>query len=790
MAKLILREGGGTKEFDLDKSGSATIGRAPDCDIPISDTQASRRHCSVVRLQSGYEVSDLGSTNGTLVNSTLTKRQKLKHGDVIRIGAVELVFDDPDSAGAGAEPAVGYLVYAKGARKGERCELTGQRTTIGRKATNTLVLEDTVCSSYHCEIVRDLNGYTIRDLGSTNGTLVNGEMITEAQLAHGARIRVGNTRFVFQDPAMAEIDLELAGAEEDEEWGMMRDIDLAAVRKRNPATIVYAVLFLAIVGAGGYFVTQRPERKGDEGPQAPPGNLHEGWSFESSASRFLWTGEPAGGVLVGITSAAKGQGAQALEIRATVPDSRAYYVLTLTTDRSRYRLRGVGAVRGGVRATVGLQWLGAQGLERWTAVPLSSSGAPAAFELAVTPPSWANRVRLGARMEGTGNVILDDVSVVRDGAPAVVETKGNEFALLAQDGRWADLSHAGATILANGRVLARDAAGQDLDLPGLSLRAEAQDAEHILVTVEGGGDAARGGIVFEEVGGYLSLGGFRAFTPKAADESPPGKTFHPSFPDDGVLLLKGVRKLLLGPSGRALAALPATEDGELDAEARVDGQRRTVAFLGPMQGGSFAFRFKVDLRGETQLATQRMSDALALHSARRYGDFLAAAQQALAEFPFANKSTRDDLRQKIDQVNEMYEQDRKRVDRLVVDYKQFKDRTDLDAARVGLEQMGQLFQIEAGAGARGEHYAKTEAEITALDRTASEQRETRIAEPTFVTATLLNLPQGEVYSAAIQLYYIVRFLPASTFAPQAEAELKKIERSHPNILPVLRRLLG
>jgi len=222
MAKLILRAADGDKEFSLDETGSLTIGRSPDCDITIDDTQASRRHCSVVKLQSGYEVADLGSTNGTLVNSTLVKKQRLKHGDVIRIGAVEIVYDDPSAAAARGEATAGFLVYARGDRKGEKIELTGQRTTIGRKPTNTVVLSDAVSSSYHCEIVRDLNGYTLRDLGSTNGTLVNGEMITEAQLTHGARIRIGNTRFVFQDPAMAEIDLELAGAEDEDEWASGR----------------------------------------------------------------------------------------------------------------------------------------------------------------------------------------------------------------------------------------------------------------------------------------------------------------------------------------------------------------------------------------------------------------------------------------------------------------------------------------------------------------------------------------------------------------------------------------
>ena len=116
MAKLILRSADGAEtELPLDELGSASIGRAPECDMPITDGQASRRHCSVVKLSSGWEMSDLGSTNGTLVNSTLTKKKRLSHGDVIRIGETEIVFHDMgfdyvSLTGAALEPADRYAI--------------------------------------------------------------------------------------------------------------------------------------------------------------------------------------------------------------------------------------------------------------------------------------------------------------------------------------------------------------------------------------------------------------------------------------------------------------------------------------------------------------------------------------------------------------------------------------------------------------------------------------------------------------------------------------------------------
>ena len=202
MAKLILRGAEGPEqEISLDETGSVTIGRSPECDITIDDTQASRRHCTIVRLQSGaYEIADLGSTNGTLVNATLIKKRKLRHGDVIRIGHHELVFHDPQAAAPPGEAQHCCLVFARGERKGQKIELVEQRTTIGRKETNTVVLHDPVCSSYHCEIVRDLNGYTIRDLGSTNGTyLESGErLVGRHKLRSGESLRIGGCVLRFE----------------------------------------------------------------------------------------------------------------------------------------------------------------------------------------------------------------------------------------------------------------------------------------------------------------------------------------------------------------------------------------------------------------------------------------------------------------------------------------------------------------------------------------------------------------------------------------------------------------
>jgi len=70
------------------------IGRLPDCRIALSDPQVSRHHAEVRPAQLGYEVVDLGSTNGTLVNGIVVKEHPLRDGDVILVGATSIRYEE------------------------------------------------------------------------------------------------------------------------------------------------------------------------------------------------------------------------------------------------------------------------------------------------------------------------------------------------------------------------------------------------------------------------------------------------------------------------------------------------------------------------------------------------------------------------------------------------------------------------------------------------------------------------------------------------------------------------
>ncbi|HET9728813.1 MAG TPA: DUF3662 and FHA domain-containing protein [Acidimicrobiia bacterium] len=70
------------------------IGRLPECGVTLSDPQASRHHAEVRHDDQGWHIVDLNSTNGTKVNGTPIRDQRLADGDVIMIGATSIRYEE------------------------------------------------------------------------------------------------------------------------------------------------------------------------------------------------------------------------------------------------------------------------------------------------------------------------------------------------------------------------------------------------------------------------------------------------------------------------------------------------------------------------------------------------------------------------------------------------------------------------------------------------------------------------------------------------------------------------
>ena len=73
-------------------SPKVVIGRSRDCDIRVSDLNASRRHAELRKDGDKYWIVDLGSMNGTLVNGKQVEKERLENGDRITLGSTDIVF--------------------------------------------------------------------------------------------------------------------------------------------------------------------------------------------------------------------------------------------------------------------------------------------------------------------------------------------------------------------------------------------------------------------------------------------------------------------------------------------------------------------------------------------------------------------------------------------------------------------------------------------------------------------------------------------------------------------------
>jgi pSer/pThr/pTyr-binding forkhead associated (FHA) protein len=92
------------------------------------------------------------------------------------------------------------LVITKGEGVGRDASLSGE-CVVGRGADVDFVLTDTLASRRHVRLSKDGAAWVAEDLGSRNGTLVNGQRVQRQGLKDGDLLRVGGTEMIFRDEA-------------------------------------------------------------------------------------------------------------------------------------------------------------------------------------------------------------------------------------------------------------------------------------------------------------------------------------------------------------------------------------------------------------------------------------------------------------------------------------------------------------------------------------------------------------------------------------------------------------
>jgi serine protease Do len=174
--------------------GELVIGRQ-DADLVLDDDRVSRRHAVVRAVRGGLEIEDLHSANGTAVNGmAIGGPRRLRKGDVIQIGGVRLAADvaaaPRNVTVLATNPRGPHLLVSDGPLAGRRFAI-GDGLIVGRQDAD-LLLDDPQVSRRHA-VVRPVDGHLeIEDLGSINGTFVNGARVDgPRRLSPGDEIAIG-----------------------------------------------------------------------------------------------------------------------------------------------------------------------------------------------------------------------------------------------------------------------------------------------------------------------------------------------------------------------------------------------------------------------------------------------------------------------------------------------------------------------------------------------------------------------------------------------------------------------
>jgi pSer/pThr/pTyr-binding forkhead associated (FHA) protein len=122
-------------------------------------------------------------------DATITLHPTDDHGDNVEDDAEVTLVEIPHGSGV--------LVITRGSNSGARYLLGEGVTRAGRHPESDIFLDDITVSRRHVEVSHDQGHFSIRDVGSLNGTYVNRERIDETTLAPGDEVQIGKFKLVY-----------------------------------------------------------------------------------------------------------------------------------------------------------------------------------------------------------------------------------------------------------------------------------------------------------------------------------------------------------------------------------------------------------------------------------------------------------------------------------------------------------------------------------------------------------------------------------------------------------------
>ncbi|MEU2743194.1 FHA domain-containing protein [Streptomyces sp. NPDC007095] len=191
----------------LSPSRDYHVGRDPSSEIVIDDVRVSWHHAVLRPEADHWTIQDENSTNGTYADGRRVREWGVGPGSVIHFGSPS---DGPRAVFAGRtsqRPSGAFRASASGTfqRPTTVRPLPTRTVRIGRGAENDLVIDDLVVSRRHAELLAHPDRtYEILDLGSHNGTFLNGQPVTRAPITTGDIVGIGHSAFCLVGDELQE----------------------------------------------------------------------------------------------------------------------------------------------------------------------------------------------------------------------------------------------------------------------------------------------------------------------------------------------------------------------------------------------------------------------------------------------------------------------------------------------------------------------------------------------------------------------------------------------------------
>lgn len=193
---LVVSRLGDQKEIIL--NGEIIFGREANCNFVLQEANSSRRHFKIFKEGSIIYVEDLKSSNGTRQNGVkLSSRSVLNPGDVISVGETNIMLKKQLSDSSTNLPdANAYKVsVTRDLETKEYVFVSGME--IGRGEDCAIIIKDPKSSRKHARITKEGEQFYIEDLGSSNGTKVDGVVITKKDISEFSIIEIGATKIII-----------------------------------------------------------------------------------------------------------------------------------------------------------------------------------------------------------------------------------------------------------------------------------------------------------------------------------------------------------------------------------------------------------------------------------------------------------------------------------------------------------------------------------------------------------------------------------------------------------------